>query len=108
MNVEAIRKGRYFLTNEFKLVMAHSSSTQGAQIGKIDHTMVCSTSPLGDIKSRLETFGIGFINVGIMSVPNFLNLLLSNYSFFQEFLCVNIVNRRSFADSLIHHWLSKP
>jgi hypothetical protein len=82
MNIETIRKGCYFLANKLEFVMAHSSSTQGTQISKIDNTMICPTSPFGDIESRLETFSIGFIKVGIMFVPNFFDMLLCNYSFF--------------------------
>lgn len=107
VDTEVLRNVGDFLTYQLQLFMTHSSSTQSAQIGKINNTVVSSTSPFGDIKSWLETFSVSLVDVGIVFVPNFLYVLLAYHTFFYQFFSIDVVNRRPFAYSLIHHWLSK-
>jgi len=93
--------------NMLKIFFAHSSMTQSAQTSKINDTVISSTSPFGDIEGRFETLSVCFVDVGIMFIPNLLHLLLRNYSFLDQLLSVDIVNRRSLANSLVHHGLSE-
>lgn len=69
--------------------------------------MIVLSFPFSHIKSLFQRLLISLFQFFDIAIPHVFNLLLSYYTFLNKFLSIEMIDIFSFADNLIHHWLSK-